>query len=583
MLAVRAAGLTRPARPLGRAYFPIPPHPPGCYGVNIHWPEHNENPRSGVVRMIAAAGFHWVRTGLMWSHTEQTAGHYDFQAYDNLMTVLRRYHLRALFILCYGNPLYTGADRNPPITARQRHAFCRWVAAAVRHFKGHGIIWEMWNEPNGNFWQHLGGPWSHWGGANNGVLNFPVAQVALGVNNARSAKTVGTADFSCITFTARAKPPANLRLFSGRQPWKFWNGAEFPGAKGSFQLAQVHGQRAGVLSYNFSGGGRYVDAITRLSIAHAGALRFAMRSATPQSVLVRITDHTGQTLQFYRAYDSIGHWRYFHINLGPWPAAGTRYARLAADVGRTIRRVAPREMYVGPALAGAGDLNFLERCFQSGALGYWNAVTVHPYRPGGPESVVADYAAIRKLIAPYALPGQCLPLLSGEWGYSSTWYHGNNSKQARYAARELLVNLWQHIPLSIYYDWHNDGPDSRNAEDNFGLVRFAYHPGHKPVYTPKPAYLAVKTMGGQLRDCHCLGRLSLGRSNDYILRFAGPGGERIVVWKTGQQPQTVFLPLKSGRWRITNYIGTRVRTVLVASGIYGLKLRISHDPQYLSQ
>ncbi len=553
---------------------------PDSLGVNIHFTK----PRPGEMRMLAAAGFRWIRMDFAWGATERTKGHYDFHAYDRLLAALERHRLRALWILDYGNPLYQHG--HAPTTPAARHAFCRWVVAALRHFKGHGIVWEMWNEPNGgSFSSGTGGPMGHWGGADDGVLHFPTTSAAFGVLNVARpglGNFTGTLDFSGASFAAAKGRPATLKLFARGRPWKFWNGAEFPGAKGSFKLAKVHAQPAGALSYNFSGGGNYVDATTGLRLRGPGVLRFEVRSAlAPQTVLVRITDHTGQTLQFYRTCLTAGRWQEFHIPLGRWPSVTAAYARLALDVGKTIRRVAPQELYVGPALAGVPHLNFLRGCFQAGLLKYWNAVTVHPYRPGGPESVVADYAAIRKLIARYAPPGKRIPLLSGEWGYSSTWYRGNNGHQARYVARELLVNLWRKIPLSIYYDWHNDGANPANREDNFGLVDFAYHPARNPVYTPKPAYLAVKTLASQLHGCVCTGRLQVGHSNDYILRFAGPGGERIVVWETGRQSQTVLLPLNSGRWQVTNYIGTKTRTVVVPPGVHGLKLAISHNPQYL--
>ena len=40
-----------------------------------------------------------------------------------------------------------------PFTSRAgtqefREAFAKWAVAAVGHFKGRGIVWELWNEPN---------------------------------------------------------------------------------------------------------------------------------------------------------------------------------------------------------------------------------------------------------------------------------------------------------------------------------------------------------------------------------------------------------------------------------------------------
>ncbi len=569
-----------------RRFLHRPPRVPRSLGVCIHF----TRPQPGEMRMLAAAGLHWVQTDFGWSGTERSRGRYDFHAYDRLLAALERCHLRAVWILDYGNPLYQRGQS--PTTPAARHAFCRWVAAAVRHFKGHGAIWELWDEPNNDgAWARVtpGARWDgHWGGADDGVFHFPLTGLTLGVNSnsARGAKPAGTVMFSAATLATRKKAPVNLHIFTRRHPWVFTNGPEFHGAQGSFKVAEIDGKRAGVVSYNFSDGGRYVGATTGLSIAHPGTLRFAVRSAARQDLLVWITDRTGQTFLYNRLpYSETGRWQPVAIRLGHLAPGAARYARLAVDVGRTIRRAAPGEIYVGPALGRTSNILFLRACFRAGALRYWNAVTVHPYRWGGPESVPANYAEIRRLIARYAPPGRHIPLLSGEWGYTSSGLgRRGEARQARYAARELLINLWQGIRLSIYYDWYNDGQPPRVGPlgDYFSLVDHVYR-GGRLVYVPKPAYVAVKTLAAQLRGCRFLRRLDVGEPPDvYLLWFGGRTRRCLVAWKTGQKPRALIMPLRPGRWRLTNYIGTKTRTVVVPPGVHGMKLTISHEPQYLT-
>ena len=50
--------------------------------------------------------------------------------------------------LAYANDLYA----NPPNTPASRDAFAAFTVAAVRRYKGRGILWELWCEPNGVFW-----------------------------------------------------------------------------------------------------------------------------------------------------------------------------------------------------------------------------------------------------------------------------------------------------------------------------------------------------------------------------------------------------------------------------------------------
>jgi GH35 family endo-1,4-beta-xylanase len=73
------------------------------------------------------------------------------------MAALDKHKIKPLFILDYGNPIHSPGEF--PFTDRMntpevREAFARWAAAAVTHFKGRGILWEIWNEPNHpGFWK----------------------------------------------------------------------------------------------------------------------------------------------------------------------------------------------------------------------------------------------------------------------------------------------------------------------------------------------------------------------------------------------------------------------------------------------
>jgi hypothetical protein len=115
---------------------------PEGFGVNIHFTD----PRPGEIKLLAEAGFRWVRMDFIWADTEKEPGRYDFSAYDRLLTALEPYKIHALFILDYRNSLYDHGA--PPRSEATRQAFARWGAAAAKHFAGRGIFWEIYNEPN---------------------------------------------------------------------------------------------------------------------------------------------------------------------------------------------------------------------------------------------------------------------------------------------------------------------------------------------------------------------------------------------------------------------------------------------------
>lgn len=381
-----------------RQEYPLPtPGVPESLGVNIHFTD----PANNHLGMLARAGFKWIRMDFSWSSIEQKEGVYDFSAYDKLMEGLDRYHIRPIFILDYGNDLY---QKGAPTTPAARQAFCDFVDAAVTHFRHRGILWEMWNEPNGGFWN-----------------------------------------------------------------------------------------------------------------PHADA---------------------------------------------------NQYSDLALQVGQTIRRAAPDEWYIGPAMAGM-DFTFLETCFKRGLLKYWDAVSFHPYRDQPPETAAPDFAHVRQLIAQYA-PGKHIPILSGEWGYSEKYPGLNLKRQSRFVVREFLFNMANRLRLSIWYDWHDDGLSPTDPEHHFGLV---YND-----YKPKPAYQAVVTLYKSLNGYKFNKRLALKSSDDYCLLFSKGENTRIAVWTTSKTPHSIHIPCSPGQFTETAALG---ENTLLSAGQNGLVMTVTHSPSYL--
>ena len=381
---------------------------PDGLGVNIHFTDA----RPGELEMLAAAGFHWVRMDFSWSGMEKRPGEYDFSAYDRLQASLEAQKLRALFILDYGNNLYE--PDGGVATGVGRQAFSRWAAAAAVHFKEHGILWEIWNEPNGSFW----------------------------------------------------KPKANV----------------------------------------------------------------------------------------------------------------DDYAALALAAAKAIRAAAPGEAVIGPATSGV-DLQFIESYFKGGLLDWWDAVSVHPYRQSTPESVDADYQKLRVLIARYAPKGKSIPILSGEWGYSSVWQNFDDATQGQMLARQWLVNLANHIPISIWYDWHDDGADPLEPEHHFGTVANAYHAGDSPVYEPKPAFLAAKTLTSVLHGFQYTKRLALGKSDDYALLFRKGDELRLAVWTTSPTPRPMRIRSSPGEFGVITQTGEPGKSIVANESV--LVFTPQPSPQYL--
>lgn len=391
-----------------------------AFGVNVHFID----PDPTEIKMIADAGFRWIRTDFKWELTELERGQYDFTRYEPLVSELGKQNLRALFILDYGNPLYTqGMSVRTP---EAREAFARWAVAAAKHFSGRGIIWEVFNEPN-----------------------HPI----------------------------------------------FWP---------------------------------------------------------------------------------------------PKPNVD-EYTALAVSVAKAFRRDAPNEKLIGPATAGI-EFSFLESCFAAGLLNQWSAVSIHPYRQTNPETVASDYALLRETIDRYRIPTSrnservigntwTAEIFSGEWGYSSAWLAMNEQKQAEMLARQLLTNIANGIPLSIWYDWQDDGSNLTEAEHHFGLVRYRSGRSTEP-FEAKPAYLAARALMANLRGFVFQERLIVGSDDDYVLVFSKGSERRYVAWTTSANPHRVMIPRSPGLFNVTRLTGESGGTLVPNSGTLSLDLTTS--PVYLN-
>lgn len=354
--------------------LPGPTLPAGV-GVNIHFTTGHETD----LKMIAGAGFKFVRMDFLWQATEPRKGQYDWSDYDAFTTELAQHGLRPYYILDYSNPLYEpGVISTNPAThqvasglASPQHpdsvaAYARWAAAAAEHFRSRGVVWEIWNEPNISFW----------------------------------------------------KPRADVNQY----------------------------------------------------IAMALATAKAIRAADPQACIVAPT-----TSRF--------------------------------------------------------DWDFIEAVFRSGLLEYLGGVSVHPYRGKPPETAAADYARLRELIDRYAPAGKKIPIVSGEWGYSTNTKGVSLQTQANYIVRQQLSNLLNGVPLSIWYDWKNDGGDPNYNEDNFGAVTYDLR--------PKPAYLAIQTMTRELSGYRIARRYDTGNTNDFVLVLTNAADEtKLAAW-TMKKPHDI--------------------------------------------
>lgn len=206
-----------------------------------------------------------------------------------------------------------------------------------------------------------------------------------------------------------------------------------------------------------------------------------------------------------------------------------QYTTLALSACKAIREADPQATIVAPATSGF-PWDFIEGFFKAGALEYLDAVSVHPYRSPKqpPETAAAEYQRLRALIERYA-PNEAkkkIPIISGEWGYSSNIKGVSPETQAAFIVRQQLSNLLLGVPISIWYDWKNDGIDPNENEHNFGTVT--------GDLKPKPAYIAIQTFTRELSGYRISRRYDTGNTNDFVLVLTNASGEtKLAAWTRG--------------------------------------------------
>jgi len=248
------------------------------------------------------------------------------------------------------------------------------------------------------------------------------------------------------------------------------------------------------------------------------------------------------------------------------------------DYCKLVEAVAPRVREADPSgqvVAGATSqipLGWFEGCFKNGLLNWIDVLSVHPYRSQNPETVIQDYAKLRGLIARYAPASKQIPVISGEWGYSNlNWDKSRltEQQQAEYLVRMFLINSYQNIPVSIWYDWKNDGTDPNEREHQFGTV--------KHDLSPKAAYLAAKVLSSTLKGYSIKKKFDLGNENDFAFLLISGNRQAVTFW-TLDAKHNVTLPIDPTEVTLVDIFGGKV---IVNWKTEHLTLHAEQSPQYL--
>jgi hypothetical protein len=182
---------------------------------------------------------------------------------------------------------------------------------------------------------------------------------------------------------------------------------------------------------------------------------------------------------------------------------------------------------------GGLKLDWLSAMLAAGAIGSFDALSIHPYNFGRAtrtgDAWAQDMLATEAAIHRYT-DGRDIPLYITEMGwptYSGSTGISPNQAAVYLAQMFLLARTMNFIKGIWWYDFRDDGWDTSNKENDFGLV--------DPNLKPKPAFTALEAVAPIVKDALGVEDLSTGIPSLRALRFRLNGDNQVVaLWNKNQ-------------------------------------------------
>jgi len=271
---------------------------------------------------------------------------------------------------------------------------------------------------------------------------------------------------------------------------------------------------------------------------------------------------------------------------GFWKLAPGNHETISSLYGKLVQRVIPamraadpNAYIVGPAVSNLndGDLNygalpFIRELGRINMLREFNAISVHSYRRGDPETASADYTRLRAVMGQYGAFDK--PILDTEVG-RSTGFHSNGmptitaEQQGGWLVRTFLTDMANDIDLTVWYTWKNHGSNPSLVGDNWGVVTQSGQ--------PKQVYVAAKTLAQTLNGYKFSQRISGTLSGDkYLYEFQNGGRTAYAFWKTTPNIESTTIPLPIGSWKRVDTFGN----VQVVTSSGNLTTTVTSMPVY---
>ncbi len=239
-----------------------------------------------------------------------------------------------------------------------------------------------------------------------------------------------------------------------------------------------------------------------------------------------LVSHYGPQLKAVEVYNEYNG----KFSNGPCARDAACYAQMLRATYQAIKSVRP-DVTVVVGATFTIDLDWFEDLFAAGALAYTDAISVHPYSLLTIDTDTPELRGITKQLESLQDQikannhGQPKPIWITELGWSNLLNITDENEQAHYLVRSIALSLSVGVQKFFWYDFLNDGTNTLDLEQNFGLLR---RPDAAGYYTPKPAYTAYAVLIRTLA-----GRTFIGRQREefdvYHMRFSD---NLHIIWST---------------------------------------------------
>jgi hypothetical protein len=197
----------------------------------------------------------------------------------------------------------------------------------------------------------------------------------------------------------------------------------------------------------------------------------------------------------------------------------------------------------GAMTSGGIKKGWLEDMMKAGALGSFDAVSIHTYnysaqgRAHSPEAWLDFVKNVQRTLHNYN-NDRDIPLYVSEMGWPThTGPRGTAPAiSAAYLGRlYLLGRTLPYLKGIWWYDFQDDGWKADYNENNFGMVR--------PDLTPKPSYYSLASVAALSARGRFIERIETEDPDLWALRFDGA----IALWYAGDEEKRITLQTKSAK------------------------------------